>query len=97
MTHSIGMRPWMTLPATGAVMDALEAKGGPGCARFVGGCVRDTVLGREVGDIDIATMLSPQAVTEALEAARRREVRPVEPEVVGEGRDARIVLPDELP
>jgi 8-oxo-dGTP pyrophosphatase MutT (NUDIX family) len=34
---------------------------------------------------------------EALEAARRREVRPVEPEVVGEGEDARIVLPDELP
>ena len=34
---------------------------------------------------------------EALEAARRREVRPVEPEVVGEGEDRRIVLPDELP
>ena len=35
--------------------------------------------------------------TEALEAARRREVRPVEPEVVGEGDEQRIVLPDELP
>lgn len=34
---------------------------------------------------------------EALEAARRREVKPVEPEVVGEGGDRRIVLPDELP
>jgi 8-oxo-dGTP pyrophosphatase MutT (NUDIX family) len=34
---------------------------------------------------------------EALEAARRREVRAVEPEVVGEGSDARIVLPEELP
>jgi 8-oxo-dGTP pyrophosphatase MutT (NUDIX family) len=32
---------------------------------------------------------------EALEAARRREVRPVEPEVVGEGGERRIVLPDE--
>ncbi len=30
----------------------------------------------------------------ALEAARRREVRPVEPEVVGEGSERRIVLPD---
>lgn len=34
---------------------------------------------------------------EALEAARRREVKPVEPRVVGEGEDRRIVLPDELP
>jgi 8-oxo-dGTP pyrophosphatase MutT (NUDIX family) len=34
---------------------------------------------------------------EALEAARRREVKPVEPEVVGEGDERRIVLPDELP
>jgi 8-oxo-dGTP pyrophosphatase MutT (NUDIX family) len=34
---------------------------------------------------------------EALETARRREVKPVEPEVVGEGAERRIVLPDELP
>jgi 8-oxo-dGTP pyrophosphatase MutT (NUDIX family) len=34
---------------------------------------------------------------EAVEAARRREVKAVEPRVVGEGRDRRIVLPDELP
>jgi 8-oxo-dGTP pyrophosphatase MutT (NUDIX family) len=33
----------------------------------------------------------------ALEAARRREVKTVEPEVVGEGEERRIVLPDELP
>ncbi len=34
---------------------------------------------------------------EALEAARRREVKPVEPEILGEGEERRIVLPDELP
>jgi 8-oxo-dGTP pyrophosphatase MutT (NUDIX family) len=34
---------------------------------------------------------------EALEAARRHEVRPVEPRVVGEGDQRRIVLPEELP
>jgi 8-oxo-dGTP pyrophosphatase MutT (NUDIX family) len=34
---------------------------------------------------------------EALEAARRREVTPVEPRVVGEGEERRIVVPDELP
>jgi 8-oxo-dGTP pyrophosphatase MutT (NUDIX family) len=34
---------------------------------------------------------------EALEAARRRDVKAVEPEVVGEGDERRIILPDELP
>jgi hypothetical protein len=34
---------------------------------------------------------------EALDDARRREVVPVEPEIVGEGDERRIVLPDELP
>jgi 8-oxo-dGTP pyrophosphatase MutT (NUDIX family) len=34
------------------------------------------------------------SATEALEAARRREVKPVEPEVIGEGPDRRIELPD---
>jgi 8-oxo-dGTP pyrophosphatase MutT (NUDIX family) len=33
---------------------------------------------------------------EALEAARSREVKPVEPRVVGEGEDRRIILPDEV-
>jgi 8-oxo-dGTP pyrophosphatase MutT (NUDIX family) len=33
---------------------------------------------------------------QALEAARRREVTPVEPRVVAEGGERRIVLPDEL-
>jgi 8-oxo-dGTP pyrophosphatase MutT (NUDIX family) len=34
---------------------------------------------------------------EALDATRRRDVKPVEPEVVGEGDQQRIVLPDDLP
>lgn len=37
------------------------------------------------------------SAAEALEAARRREVKAVEPEVVAEGGERRIVLPDELP
>jgi 8-oxo-dGTP pyrophosphatase MutT (NUDIX family) len=36
------------------------------------------------------------SAAEALEAARRREVKPVEPRVEGEGDERRIVLPDEL-
>ena len=54
----IEVRPWMEADETKAVMTALTAAGEP--ARFVGGCVRDTVLGRAAGDIDndidIATM-----------------------------------------
>ena len=34
---------------------------------------------------------------EAIESARKRDVKAVEPEVVGEGDDRRIVLPDDLP
>jgi poly(A) polymerase len=60
----------MTAPETAAVLDALEAAGGPDCARFVGGCVRNALVGRAIDDIDIATTLLPDAVTKALRAAR---------------------------
>lgn len=66
---TIGQQPWMTLPATRAVMEALEARGYAGCARFVGGCVRNSLLKQPIDDIDIATTLTPDQVTEALEAA----------------------------
>lgn len=58
----------MTAPATRAVIEALEARGGRGCARFVGGCVRNMVLGRPIDDVDIATTLTPDEATAALEA-----------------------------
>ncbi|RAK61768.1 CCA tRNA nucleotidyltransferase [Phenylobacterium hankyongense] len=74
MTETLGRRPWMTAPETAAVLDALEAAGGPGCARFVGGCVRNALIGRPIADIDIATVLTPQQVTQALEAAGIRAV-----------------------
>jgi poly(A) polymerase len=66
LIESLGALPWMTHPATQAVLAALEAAGGPGCARFVGGCVRNAVLKRPIEDIDIATTLTPDAVTKAL-------------------------------
>ncbi|MBT8472803.1 MAG: CCA tRNA nucleotidyltransferase [Marinicaulis sp.] len=40
--------------------------------RFVGGCVRDSLLGFKAKDIDIATTLEPEAVTAALAAAGLR-------------------------
>jgi poly(A) polymerase len=74
MTESLGVQPWMSDPATVAVMAALEARGGPGCARFVGGCVRNTLMGIAVGDIDIATWLSPDAVADTVTGAGLKAV-----------------------
>ena len=59
---------WLNTPETRAVMAALEAAR-PGGARFVGGCVRNTLLGQPVDDIDIATQLKPDETLKALEAA----------------------------
>ncbi|OYU71565.1 MAG: CCA tRNA nucleotidyltransferase [Alphaproteobacteria bacterium PA2] len=64
----------MTTPQVTALFDALEARGRRGCARFVGGCVRNTLLGAPIGDIDIATTLTPDLVTVALKAAGIRAV-----------------------
>lgn len=60
---------WIEAPATQAVMRALEAAGGVGCARFVGGAVRNSLMDAEVDDVDIATTLEPQGVIDALRAA----------------------------
>ena len=67
-------QPWMQAEATLAVMAALKRAGGEDCARFVGGCVRNGLMGKPVEDVDIATTLQPQAVIEALEAAGLKHV-----------------------
>ncbi len=59
---------WISAPATQAVMAALDAAR-PEASRFVGGCVRNALMGRPVDDIDIATKLSPQDVIEAAQRA----------------------------
>ena len=66
---SLADAPWLTAAATRKVMAALEAEGGPDVARFVGGCVRNSLMGRAVDDVDIATRLEPQAVMAALKTA----------------------------
>jgi len=58
---------WMVAPETRAVMDALTSDGGE--ARFVGGVVRNALMHRDVTDIDIATPLVPEEVTQRLQAA----------------------------
>ncbi|MEL6567631.1 MAG: CCA tRNA nucleotidyltransferase [Pseudomonadota bacterium] len=64
---------WLTSAPTLAVMSALETAR-PDGARFVGGCVRNTLMGRPVDDIDIATQLTPPEVVEAIEAAGLRAI-----------------------
>ncbi|MFT3998086.1 MAG: CCA tRNA nucleotidyltransferase [Asticcacaulis sp.] len=66
--------PEMTGPAVRQVFAALEAAGGEGCVRFVGGCVRDVVMGREPGDLDLSTQLTPDQTEAALTAAGVRHV-----------------------
>jgi poly(A) polymerase len=64
-------QPWMVDPATLAVLDALAA--GEAQARFVGGSVRDALLGQRTSgsspraDFDIATPAPPERVIELLE------------------------------
>ncbi len=65
-------QPWMTTPTTRSVVAALTAKGAE--VRFVGGCVRDSVAGRAVSDVDIATPDKPATVMRLLEAAGIRVV-----------------------
>ena len=52
----------------------LVAALGEGNARYVGGAVRDTLLGLEVKDIDVATPLVPDDVIARLEAAGIRTI-----------------------
>lgn len=59
--------PWRSWPETNAVISALQDEGG--VVRFVGGCVRDALLGIASEDIDIATDLLPGAVMQGLERA----------------------------
>ena len=60
--------PLLTLPGVKPVLAAL-----PG-ARIVGGAVRDLLALRPVSDVDVATPLTPKAVTAALRGAGLRAI-----------------------
>jgi poly(A) polymerase len=64
---------WLRTPETLEIIAALEAAK-PNGSRFVGGCVRNAIMGRAVDDIDIATQLEPKDTLKALETARIRSV-----------------------
>jgi poly(A) polymerase len=62
--------PWLADKSTQRLLAAFAAAGIE--ARFVGGCVRDALLGLDGGDIDLATPARTEAVVAALTAARIR-------------------------
>ncbi len=61
-------QPWMSEPETVTLMTVL------GEARFVGGAVRNALLGKPVSDIDIATPHRPETVMALLKAAGLKAV-----------------------
>ena len=62
---------WIDDPLNIKIVSALEAAA-PGGVRYVGGCVRDSLLGIAPKDIDVATVLTPEETVRALEAAGLR-------------------------
>lgn len=58
---------WLSYPESQTLLSALREAGGEG--RFVGGCVRDALLGEVSPDLDISTTLKPEQTIEVLEAA----------------------------
>lgn len=64
--------PWRNRPGMDRLLIALDAKSG--ATRYVGGCVRDALLGLEQSDVDLATRFTPDEVVKRLEAARIKAV-----------------------
>lgn len=64
---------WLEKPHLRKVIAALE-NAAPGGARYVGGCVRDSLLGDTPKDFDVATILTPSDVSDAVKKAGMRAV-----------------------
>ena len=70
MAERLPPAPWTRRKDLAGLIAAL----GPGNARYVGGAVRDTLLGLEAKDIDLATPLEPADVIARLGEARIKTV-----------------------
>ena len=66
---------WFKAPSAQKIMRLLEGAGHQ--TYFVGGCVRNDLLGREVKDIDIASAAPPETM---MALAKRRAFKPCQPE-----------------
>ena len=71
---SILHAPWLAQAGTRAIIAALDVGPVRPGLRFVGGCVRNTLLRLEVEDIDIATVHMPERVMELGAAAGLKSV-----------------------
>lgn len=67
MTAFLPDADWRHRPGLDGLLSALGAA--EGLCRFVGGAVRDGLLGLPVNDLDVATLLEPQAVVDRLKQA----------------------------
>lgn len=65
MAERLPAADWTRREDLAALVEAL----GPGTTRYVGGAVRDTLLGEAVKDVDLATTLPPRKVMNLLEKA----------------------------
>ena len=65
--QSLAKQSWLAAPASRAVLAALAANGAR--PRFVGGCVRDGLLGRSSADLDIAIDQRPEDSMSLLQGA----------------------------
>jgi poly(A) polymerase len=63
---------WRKIRGMARVLDALHAD--EGLTRYVGGAIRDQMLGISVNDVDLATCLHPPEVIERLEAGKIKAV-----------------------
>ena len=64
--------PWRARPGMRPLLVALGAAEGE--TRIVGGAIRDTLLGIDVNDVDLATRLAPDAVMGRLKSAHIKSV-----------------------
>jgi poly(A) polymerase len=63
---------WRKIRGMRRLLDALS--GDQGLSRFVGGAIRDELLGLPVSDVDVATRLRPNDVIERLESAKIKAI-----------------------
>ncbi len=82
--------PWQDREGLSALLGALGAA--QGLTRYVGGAVRDTLAGRDVTDVDVATALLPDEVSARITASGFRAV----PTGIAHGT-VTAILPDSKP
>ncbi len=72
MALKLDAAKWRRRRGTARILDALGAS--EGLTRYVGGAVRDSLMGLPLSDLDLATRLKPDEVVARLEAARIKAV-----------------------